>query len=194
MGNAKIREFNPTTESETLSTLRKTGWFSISQDLSRSAFVRRINARYKSGDDITVKVYVDGDSTNPVKTVTLRANDGSTGLTTTVVGWNSATDTILMTASVGSLKSGDWIKADSEIMKIVDVGDTAPAFHRVQRGMRGTTAAIHNSGVTIHYANYPYDSFKIGRRAKYMAVEVSSSTSSNDIEINKMEIEHEYNA
>ena len=193
MGDAKIREFNPTTENEALSTSRKTGWFSISPDLSKSAFVRRVNARYKSGDDITVKVYVDGDSTNPVKTVTLRANDGDTGLTTTGIGWDSATDTIVSTTSAGSLKTGDWIKVDSEIIKIIDVGDTI-AFHRVQRGMRGTTAEAHLPGVTIYYANYPYDSFKVGKRAKYMAVEVSSSTSSNDIEINKMEIEHEYNA
>jgi hypothetical protein len=193
MGNARIKEFNPSAEDETLSTSRKTGWFSISQDLSRSAFVRRINARYKSGDDITVKVYADGDSTNPIKTITMRANDGSSGLTTTAVGWDSASDIVVSTASVGSLKTGDWIKVGSEIMKIIEVGVGSPAFHKVQRGMRGTTAATHNSGVTIYYANYPHDSFKIGKRAKYMSVELSSSTSLNDVEINKMEIEHEHN-
>jgi len=183
--NGVILELNPTSVSESLSANRQTGWFKFT-DLARKVFVRRINATYSSTDDITFKLFVDGDSANETFTGILRANNGATGATLTS-GINSSVKT-LSTTSTTKLKSGDWIKIDSEIMKVIAAGSTS---HTVQRGMRGTSASSHNSSSSLVYANYPYDSFKIGNRAKYAQVQVTTPSSQNAVEISRLEIEYE---
>jgi len=70
---------------------------------------------------------------------------------------------------------------------VVTYGSTS---HTVQRGMRGTTAASHSTSAVISYANYPNDSIRISKRAKYAQVKVTASSSTNNVEINKMEIEY----
>ncbi|MDP6770564.1 MAG: hypothetical protein QF704_07720 [Anaerolineales bacterium] len=64
-------------------------------------------------------------------------------------------------------------------------------MYTVQRGMRGTTAVAHQADTDIYYANYPFDSFKIGGRAKYAQVQLSTSSSTNPCEISSLEIEYE---
>ena len=184
MPSANIKQLRDSSSTETRAAERKTGWFPVT-DLDKSAFIRRINARYSSGDDITVTVYSDGDTDNQLFAGTLRANSGETGATLSS-GVNS-TVTTLPTSSTTKLKSGDWIKVHSEIMKVITAGTTS---HTVQRAMRGTTAATHNNDAKIYYANYPNDSLRVGKRAKYAMVKLSSTTSANDIEINRLEIEH----
>ena len=52
---------------------RRTGWIK-SPDLDTSASIRRLNLRYLSGDDITIKIYTDGDTDTAKKTITIPAN------------------------------------------------------------------------------------------------------------------------
>jgi hypothetical protein len=183
--DSKVKAFNPFTPIESLSTDRQTGWFQFT-DLARKVFVRRINATYSSPDEITFKVYVDGDDVNEVFSGAFRANVGDTGVILPV-GSDDSTET-LITSSTSLFKNGDWIQVDSEIMKIISAGSTT---HTVQRGMRGTTAASHSSGSPIAWKNYPMDSIKIGNRAKYAQVQISTSSSTNPVEISRMEIEYE---
>ncbi len=58
------------TKSESTSFKRTTGWIS-NTDLDRSGVLRRLNLKYKSGDDITAKIYIDGDDSTAVKTITI---------------------------------------------------------------------------------------------------------------------------
>jgi len=183
--DSKVKAFTPVSPSESLSTDRQTGWFQFT-DLARKVFVRRINATYSSPDEITFKVYVDGDDINEVFSGAFRANVGDTGVTLTSPHF--ATGNILTTTSTSLFKNGDWIQVDSEIMKIISAGSTS---HTVQRGMRGTTAASHSSASPIAWKNYPMDSIKIGNRAKYAQVQISTSSSTNPVEISRMEIEYE---
>jgi len=165
---------------------RKTGWFSVAP-LDKKVLVRRMNARYSGPDAITLKVYADGDSTNHVKQLTLRANSGVTGATVDDGTPMNASVTTLTTSSTSLLKSGDFIKIDNEIMKVITAGTTS---HTVQRGMKGTTAASHDDDSVISYANNPLESIAVGRRAKYLMVGLESSNTSNEgIEINKLEVE-----
>jgi|TARA_R100001530_G_scaffold132611_1_gene105199 hypothetical protein len=191
MPDANIKQLRDSSSTETRATERKTGWFPVT-DLDKSVFIRRINARYSSGDDIAVTVYSDGDTDNSTFTGTLRANNGDTGMTVTHAvnsgsGWDSADGTVVSTGGTNVLKNGDWIKVDSEIVKVISAGANT---HTVQRAMRGTTGAAHANTSTILYANYPNDSLRVGKRAKYAMVKLSSSASANDIEINRLEIEH----
>tara|TARA_R100001463_G_scaffold18627_2_gene46485 strand:- start:1432 stop:1986 length:555 start_codon:yes stop_codon:yes gene_type:complete len=181
---AKIKELNPSSSTETRSVERTTGWFSMS-DLGSNALIRRINIRYLSGDDITVKLFVDGDSDTSINTTIFRANSGLTGATLSA-GISDSVIT-LPTSSTTKLKDGDWVKIGSEIMKVITAGTTS---HTVQRGMRGTSVAAHNSGATISYNNYPSDSIRISKRAKYAQVKIEGPSSVNSMEINKMEIEY----
>ena len=182
---AKFRQLNPSSENETRAADRKTGWFPVS-DLGRTVFIRRINARHESGDDLSVILFTDGDSSVEATSTTFRANTGDSGVD---LAANIGTDTAaITTASTTKFKNGDWIKIGSEIIKIITAGTTS---HTVQRGMRGTTAATHDSGDDIIYANYPNDSIRIGRRAKYAQVQITAPTSSNSVEINKLEIEYQ---
>lgn len=59
------------TESTTFK--RTTGWIKT-PDLDTAAALRRLNLRYSSGADITIKIYIDGDSSTEVKTITVPAN------------------------------------------------------------------------------------------------------------------------
>ena len=184
MGDVKFKQLNPGSSTEALDAHRTTGWFEMS-DLGTNVLIRRVNIRYLSGDDIAVDLYVDGDSDSPVRSVTFRANSGVTGATLSE-GINASVTT-LPTSSTDKLRDGDWIKVGSEIMKVVTYGSTS---HTVQRGMRGTTAASHSTSAVISYANYPNDSIRISKRAKYAQVKVTASSSTNNVEINKMEIEY----
>jgi len=73
-------------------------------------------------------------------------------------------------------------------MKVIEAGTTS---HTVQRGMRGTSAAAHLNTDSIVYANYQFGSFKIGNRAKYARVQLSTSQTTNPCEISRLEIEYE---
>lgn len=171
---------------ESLSLSRKSGWFSVSP-LDKKTLVRRMNARYSGPDNITIKVYADGDDTNPVSTLTLRANSGLTGTAVNDGSNMNSTTTTLPTDSTTVLKNGDLIKIDNEIIKIITAGTTS---HIVQRGMKGTTAATHNDDATISYANDPHESIKVGKRARYLMVGMESSGTDNEgVEINKLEVE-----
>tara|TARA_R100001463_G_scaffold43544_3_gene90816 strand:- start:10344 stop:10907 length:564 start_codon:yes stop_codon:yes gene_type:complete len=187
MGNAKVRTMDVASPTETLATSRKSGWFSFS-DLDRSATIRRLNARYTSGKDITVKIYADGDSSNHIFSGTLRPNDGESGALLGDVNHMNSTTTTLPTLSTTKLQDDDWIKIDNEIMKIITAGTTS---HTVERGKRGTTAATHNNNSKIYYANYQNDSLRVGRRAKYALVEIGTAADTTSTEINKMEIEYQ---
>ena len=181
---AKFRQMNPTSSTESRSVTRTTGWFPMT-DLGTNVLIRRMNIRYLSGDDLTLDIYVDGVSDSAVRSITFRANSGVTGAT--LSDSIDASVTTLPTSSTDKLRDGDWIKVGSEIMKVITYGSTS---HTVQRGMRGTTAASHSSSAVISYANYPNDSIRISKRAKYAQVKVTASSSTNNVEINKMEIEY----
>ena len=123
MGDAKVRTMDVASPTETIATSRKSGWFQFT-DLDKKALIRRINARYNSGKDITIKLYANGDSSNSIFSGTLRANDGPTNPAMTV-NTNSetitdTTATTLKTNGTNILKTGDWIKIGNEIMKIVE--------------------------------------------------------------------------
>lgn len=181
---AKIKQLNPTSSTEARSVERTSGWFAMS-DLGSNVIIRRINIRYLSGDDITLKLFVDGDSDTSINSTVFRANSGATGATLSSGISNSVLT--VPSSSTTKIKDGDYIKIDNEILKVITAGTTS---HTVQRGMRGTTAAAHNSGVAIHYSNYPSDSIRISKRAKYAQVKIEAPSSVNSLEINKMEIEY----
>tara|TARA_Y100001938_G_scaffold150482_1_gene241600 strand:+ start:8067 stop:11060 length:2994 start_codon:yes stop_codon:yes gene_type:complete len=67
-------EFDSDQPSENVGFTRKTGWISIG-DLDRSGVVRRFNIRHLSLSDITVKFYIDGDTSTVVKTITIPADN-----------------------------------------------------------------------------------------------------------------------
>ena len=46
----------------------------MGSDLEKSLTLRRINFRYNTSDTITVKVYIDGDDSTIIKTLTLPAD------------------------------------------------------------------------------------------------------------------------
>ena len=58
---------------EPTSFKRTTGWISQS-NLDRSGVLRRLNLKYKSGDPITAKIYIDGDDSTVISTVTIPAD------------------------------------------------------------------------------------------------------------------------
>jgi hypothetical protein len=62
---------------------------------------------------------------------------------------------------------------------------------KVTRGQVNTQAQAHTSGTTVYFGHRKWDSKRIGRRAKYMSVEVSTAASTTATEISKMEIEYE---
>ena len=62
---------------------------------------------------------------------------------------------------------------------------------KVTRGQTNTQAAAHTSGTTVYFGHRKWDSKRIGRRAKYLSVEVSTAASTTATEISKMEIEYE---
>ena len=58
---------------------------------------------------------------------------------------------------------------------------------KVARGEDNTQNNAHSSGVKVYYGHKKWDSLRVGRRAKYMSVQVSTVASSNSVEINKLE-------
>ena len=68
--NSKTLELVPSSESENTTFKRTTGWVST-PDMDQSIVLRRMNLRYKSGDAITAKFYIDGDASSVVKTITV---------------------------------------------------------------------------------------------------------------------------
>lgn len=173
-------------DGESFSTKRRTGWIPLT-DMSRNTTIRRFNARYKSPESVTTKIYVDGDDTNPFWQKSLYANNGDTGINLGA-SVSSTTATTLTVDSNTIFKDEDWIKIGNEIIKIIDVPSATSLT--VERGSRGTTATTHSNGADIHYANYPNDSVAIGRRANSIMVEVSTSAStSTSLEIGKLEVE-----
>jgi len=116
MADVSVSKFN-SAGTESLSTLRKTGWFSLS-DLSKNVLVRRLNARYDSSDDVSVNIYADGDSDSPVWTGTMPKN-GETGATLSSSATDS--DTTLDVTDTSKITSLDKILVDKEIMSVQDL-------------------------------------------------------------------------
>ena len=80
--NSNIRSYDRTTQNirlhddsgqENVSFLRTTGWFSF-RDLDDSQALKRLNVKYKSGDDLTVYFYTDGDDDTIANTATIPAD------------------------------------------------------------------------------------------------------------------------
>jgi len=183
MGDAKVRTMDVASPTETIATSRKSGWFQFT-DLDKKALIRRINARYSSSTSINVKIYTDGDSSSAIFSDSFNPNVGSP--LTTTSGLNSTTTSIPTNGT--SFVEGDWIKIENEIMKVISIDNTTLT---VQRGMRGTSAVSHNNSLSVTRANYPNSSLRVGKRAKYAMVEISTSAVNTDIEINKLEIEYD---
>ena len=99
MGDAKVRTMDVASPTETIATSRKSGWFQFT-DLDKKALIRRINARYNSGKDITIKLYADGDIVNPAFTGIMPKN-GDTGATLSASINNS--DTTLNVSSTSEI-------------------------------------------------------------------------------------------
>ena len=70
--NSNVRQFTDSA-TESFAASYKTGWIPVSKDLDKNSMIRRVNFEYHSADPINVRVYTDGDSTNPVYTNTLAA-------------------------------------------------------------------------------------------------------------------------
>jgi len=173
-------------DGESFSTKRKTGWIPLT-DMARNTTIRRFNARYKSPETVTAKIYSNGDDTNSLWEGSLKANDGDSGVN--INGAVSSTTATSITVDINSIfKDGDWVKIGNEIMKIDNVPSATSIT--VERGGRGTTASTHSDDANIHYANYPNDSIAIGRRANSIMVEVlTSASTSTSLEIGKLEVE-----
>ena len=60
-------------KSESTSFKRTTGWVSQA-NIDRSGVLRRLNLKYNSGDAITAKIYIDGDDSTVVSTITIPAD------------------------------------------------------------------------------------------------------------------------
>jgi|8_EtaG_2_1085327.scaffolds.fasta_scaffold235046_2 hypothetical protein len=73
---SKVIKIDDSSSTSTLSVLRKTGWFTLS-DMGHKVNVRRFNIRYLSEDDVTVTIYTDGDESSVVKTITITKNSGN---------------------------------------------------------------------------------------------------------------------
>ena len=72
----KIRKHD-NSDTESTSFKRTTGWISTS-DLDTNGIIKRLNLRYRSGDDITANIYIDGDTTTSKKTITIPSNTSGT--------------------------------------------------------------------------------------------------------------------
>jgi hypothetical protein len=178
MADVSVSKFN-SAGTESFSTTRKTGWFSLS-DLSKNVLVRRLNARYDSSDDVSVNIYADGDSDSPVWTGTMPKN-GDTG--TTLDGAITDSATTISVVDSASTQSG-MLLIDKEFIKIESTNGNALT---VLRGQNNTQPNAHSSGAKVYYGHKKWDSLRVGRRAKYMSVQISTGASTNNVEINKLE-------
>jgi hypothetical protein len=68
-----VAELNPSSSAESTTFKRTTGWLSQA-DLGVRSHLRKLNIKYVSTDFLTVKFYIDGDSTTVVHTVTIPAD------------------------------------------------------------------------------------------------------------------------
>ena len=68
-----VAELNPSSVAESTTFKRTTGWISQS-DLGVRSHLRKLNIKYKSAQALTVKFYIDGDSSTVVQTVTIPAD------------------------------------------------------------------------------------------------------------------------
>lgn len=65
-------------DSESFTTIRRTGWLPLT-DMSRNTTIRRLNARYRSPESVTAKIYANGDSSTHIWTKTLPSNITTAG-------------------------------------------------------------------------------------------------------------------
>ena len=72
-------EFDSASPSENVGLTRKTGWITF-DDLGERNLIRKLNLRYNSTDALTVKFYVDGDSSTAVQTLTIPADTSGTDI------------------------------------------------------------------------------------------------------------------
>ena len=76
MANATVYHLGGA-DNESFLTKRKTGWIPLT-DMARNTTIRRFNARYKSSEAVTAKIYSNGDDSTVLWTKTLSANNSST--------------------------------------------------------------------------------------------------------------------
>lgn len=190
-GDGEVYQLNVSSDTETVEAKRKTGWIMLS-DLSRTNYVRRMNARFDTQDEITVNMYADGDDANSIYQGTLRRTSGyvyESGQSNVVVT-SSALDATTTTVGVDdatNLSAGDHIKVDSEVMFVRAISNNTLT---VDRGRLNTTAASHSNAQLVSYAGPQHASLRVGRRAKHLMVEVKTPTNKLlDTEIGKLEIE-----
>ena len=62
---------------------------------------------------------------------------------------------------------------------------------KVSRGQTNTQAESHTSGSKIFYGHKKWDSLRVGKRAKYAQVEISTAAGTTSTEINKLEFEYD---
>ena len=74
---SKVRAFTDSA-TELFSASYKTGWIPVSQDLDKNGMIRRVSFEYQSADPVQIKVYTNGDGTNPVYDHTLSATSSQT--------------------------------------------------------------------------------------------------------------------
>lgn len=74
-----VVELNPSSSAESTSFKRTTGWITF-DDLGERNLIRKLNLRYNSTDALTVKFYVDGDSSTAVQTLTIPADTSGTDI------------------------------------------------------------------------------------------------------------------
>ena len=106
-----------------------------------------------------LKYYIEeGQSLNDVTPIRLSVASGGgasavtfTAFTTTTNGSVSATATSIVVASISNIPSQGRIKIGSEEIEYLSVDTANSALVGLTRGFNGTTAAAHNSGVTIFW-------------------------------------------
>jgi hypothetical protein len=186
----QVSTLHSSSAAESLTTEYKTGWIQLA-DVDRQTIVRRLNLSYTSGSSLTAKIYADGDDSHALFTGTFRPNSESSG-----VGLDANCDDSTVTIDTddtgGLFKVGDVISPSttSELMKVVS--NTSGTLV-VVRGYKGTTPSALTTSSTpeFHYANNPQASLRVSRRANRVLVSLTSATSTNDITINKIEIDHD---
>ena len=70
-----VRKFE-NSNTESFSTLRKSGWLPSKDQSGSGSMIRRLNVEYNSADPLDFRIYVDGDESNSVFTTTFPAATG----------------------------------------------------------------------------------------------------------------------
>jgi len=76
MANSTVYHLGGADE-ESFLTKRRTGWIPLT-DMARNTTIRRFNARYKSPESVTAKIYANGDDSTVLWTKSLGANNSIT--------------------------------------------------------------------------------------------------------------------